>query len=125
MRGHAYREKPRRNNTVSTTDVPGHKVIFWHRELPPFDAEPIGDHIVEATSDQVPSTLVQRDEVWDRCYEDLMAHARVRLEQEVGRLGGDYAHVLDESIDSRHDDTTGQGWLHGLFTYMLYRRPRK
>jgi len=54
-----------------------------------------------------------------------MAHTRMRLEQEVARLGGDYAHVLDESIESRHDDTTGEGWLHGRFTYMLYRQPRK
>lgn len=51
-----------------------------------------------------------------------MAQARTRLEQEVVRLGGHFAHVLDESIDSRHDETTGEAWLHGCFTYMLYRR---
>jgi hypothetical protein len=39
------------------------------------------------------------------------------------RLGGHYAHVLDESIDSRHDGVTSEAWLHGRFTYMLYRRP--
>jgi hypothetical protein len=124
MRGHTYQEKPR-PDTVSTIDVSDRKVIYWHRELPPFDAEPIGEHLVEAKSDRVPGTLVHRDELWDRCYEDLMAHARMRLEQEVARLEGDYAHVLDESIESRHDDTTAEGWLHGRFTYMLYRRPRK
>jgi hypothetical protein len=52
-----------------------------------------------------------------------MAQARTRLRQEVTRLGGHYAHVLDESIESRHDDKTGEGWLHGRFSYMLYRRP--
>jgi hypothetical protein len=36
-----------------------------------------------------------------------------------------YAHVLDESIDSRHDGATGEAWLQGRFTYMLYRRPVK
>ena len=38
------------------------------------------------------------------------------------RLGGDYAHVLTESVDSRHDMETGEAWLHGRFIYMLYRR---
>jgi len=95
------------------------------QELPPFNAEAIGEHIVEAASNRVMGTLVHRDEVWDRCYEDLMGHTRMRLEQEVARLGGDYAHVLDESIESRHNDRTGEGWLHGRFTYMLYRQPKK
>jgi hypothetical protein len=29
--------------------------------------------------------------------------------------------VLDESIDNRRDEATGEAWLHGLFTYALYR----
>jgi hypothetical protein len=99
-------------------------VVFWHRELPPPDAEQMGEHVVEATSARVASTLAHRDELWDRYYEDLMVQARARLEQEVIRLGGNYAHVLDESVDSRHDDVTGQSWLHGRFTYMLYRQPQ-
>ena len=98
-------------------------VIYWHRELPPPDAEQMGEHVVEATSARVPSTLAHRDELWDRCYEDLMAETRAQLEQEVVRLGGNYAHVLNESVDSRRDDVTGESWLHGCFTYMLYRRP--
>jgi len=28
---------------------------------------------------------------------------------------------LSESIDARHDESTGEAWLHGRFTYMLYR----
>jgi len=98
-------------------------VVYWHRELPPLDAEPAESHVLEATSERVPGTLAHRDELWERCYESLMAHASGRLEQEVARLGGTYAHVLDESIDSRHDDATGTAWLHGCFTYVLYRRP--
>lgn len=97
-------------------------IVFWHRELPPFDAEQMGEHVVEATSARVLNTLAHRDELWDQCYEDLMVRARTRLEQEVVRLGGNYAHVLDESVDSRHDDVTGESWLHGCFTYMLYRQ---
>jgi hypothetical protein len=38
------------------------------------------------------------------------------------RLGGHYAHVRDESIESKHDGQTGETWLHGRFTYALYRR---
>ena len=29
--------------------------------------------------------------------------------------------VLDEAVDSRHDDVTGETWLHGRFTYVLWR----
>ena len=98
------------------------KVVYWRQELPPVDAEMIGEHTVEAVSERVPGTLAHRDELWDRCYDDLMRETRARVEQEVMRLGGHHAHVLDELIESRHDDRTGETWLHGRFTYALYRR---
>lgn len=97
------------------------KVTYWHRELPPLTAEPIGEHTLEATSVRVQGTLAHRDELWDRCYDDLMERTRERFGQEVARLGGHYAHVLGESIDARRDDATGETWLHGVFTYVLYR----
>ncbi|HWP84360.1 MAG TPA: hypothetical protein VNN17_04180 [Terriglobia bacterium] len=97
-------------------------VVYWHRELPPADAEFLAEHTVEATSSRVPGTLAHGDELWGRCYEDLMRQAQKRLEQEVILLGGDYAHVLDEAVDSRHDAVTGEAWLHGSFTYSVYRR---
>jgi hypothetical protein len=50
-----------------------------------------------------------------------MANTRERLCEEVARLGGRYAHVLHESIEPRHNASTGEAWLHGCFTYMLYR----
>jgi hypothetical protein len=96
--------------------------IFWHRELPPFDAAAIGEHTVEADSPHVPGTLAHRDHVWDECYQGLMAQVTARLHQEVARLGGDYAHVLTESIGTRRNDVLVEAWLHGQFTYMLYRR---
>jgi hypothetical protein len=96
------------------------RTVFWHRELPPASAGPIGEHVVEAVSTRIPGTLAHRDELWQRCYEDLMMQANRRLEQEVARLGGRYAHVLDESVDSRHDDVRGEAWLHGRFTFVLY-----
>src|SRR5271165_382717 len=101
------------------------QIVYWHRELPPVDAEQKGEHVVEAASARTPGTLAHRDELWDQYYEDLMLRAGARLEQEVARLGGNYAHVLDETVDSRHDDATGDSWLHGRFTYMLYRNPVK
>ena len=54
-----------------------------------------------------------------------MATAESRQVQEVAHLGGDFAHVHDEQIDARHDDAAGEGWLHGRFSYMLYRLPLK
>jgi hypothetical protein len=96
------------------------QTIYWHRELPPLNAEIAGEHTIEATSGRVPGTLVHRSDLWDRCHEDLMAQTAVRLEQEIARMGGTYAHVLAESIDPRHDDISGEAWLHGRFTYMLY-----
>jgi len=98
------------------------KIIYWHRELPPLDAEPAGEHTVEATSKRIMGDLAHRNELWDQCYSDLMDHARDRLQQEVARLGGHCAHVLEESIDSRHDNATGEAWLHGRFSYLLLRR---
>jgi hypothetical protein len=97
-------------------------VVYWHRQLPPLDADMIGEHVLEATSTRVPGTLAHRDELWEHCYQSLIANTEQRFAQEVARLGGHYAHVLDESIDSRRDDVAGEAWLHGRFTYMLYRR---
>jgi hypothetical protein len=98
------------------------KVVYWHRELPPLDAELIGEHSMEATSSRVSGTIAHRDELWNRCYEELMVNTHARLAQEIARLGGHFAHVHDESIDTRHDDATGEAWLHGCFSYMLFRR---
>jgi hypothetical protein len=96
--------------------------IYWHRALPPRTAEPIGEHTIEATSARVPGTLAHRDDLWNQCYEDLMQRVRTRLEHEVARLGGDYAHVLRENIAPRHDDRTNEAWMYGRFDYELYRR---
>jgi hypothetical protein len=95
--------------------------IYWHRELPPSNAQPMGDHVIEATSARVPGTLEHRDEMWDRCYQELMAHTAERLGQEVARLGGDCARVLAEHIEPRRDDGAGEAWMYGRFEYELYR----
>ena len=92
------------------------KTVYWHRELPPLEAELVAEHTVEANSSRVPGTIAHRDEMWDQCYRELMANAESRLVQEVARLGGHFAHV--------HDEAAGEAWLHGRFRYMLYRRPQ-
>jgi len=97
--------------------------VYWHRALPPLSAEPIGDHTLEASSSRVPRSLARRDDLWDRCYRELIANAESRLVQELARLGGDCARVYDESIESKRDDATGEAWLHGRFSYVLYRLP--
>jgi hypothetical protein len=96
--------------------------IYWHRDLPPADAQPLGAHTVEATSARIAGTLEHRDDMWERCYQDMMTHARERLEQEIVRLGGDCAHVLAEHIEPRRDERTGEAWMYGRFEYELYRR---
>jgi hypothetical protein len=98
------------------------KVVYWHEELPPLQGELMQEHVIEAMSDRVAGALERHGELWQRCYATLMEHTCHRLEQEVTRLGGDYAHVLDEHVDSRRDDASGESWLHGRFSYMLYRR---
>jgi len=97
--------------------------VYWHRDLPPLEAQVLAEHTVEANSSRVAGTLAHRSELWDRCYHELMATAERRLVQEVARLGGDLAHVHDEALTPKHDDAAGEAWLHGQFTFMLYRRP--
>ena len=101
------------------------KIVYWHRHLPPLEAEVMADHTVEANSGRIAGTLAHRDELWDRCYRELLTNAENRLIQEVARLGGRYAHVHDESIKPKRDDAAGEAWLHGRFTYMLLRRPEE
>ncbi len=55
----------------------------------------MGEHIIEAASARVPNTVAHRDELWDRCYQNLMAQTCDRLDQEVLRLGGSYARAPD------------------------------
>ena len=105
---------------VSTTGQEP-QVIYWHSQLPPLDAEPDGEHVVEADSTRVKGDLASRGALWDQCHDDLMARLQDRLRQELSRLGGDYAHVLEESIESERDDSTGEAWLHGRLNYSLLR----
>ena len=44
---------------------------------------------------------------------------------EITRLGGHYAHVHDESINTRHDEAAGEAWLHGCFSVPCTEGPRR
>lgn len=101
------------------------QIVFWHRELPPLWADPISAHVLEAASCRVPGTIAHHDDLWHVCYADLMRQASARLEQEVTRLGGTCARVVDEIIETRHDDAKGEAWLRGRFDYVLYGRGHK
>lgn len=98
------------------------RVVYWHRELPPLDTRPFADNVVEADSGRIAGTLAHRDELWNRCYLELMATAEKRLQQEVARLGGGFAHVYAEQIDPKRNDASGEAWLHGRFRFTLCRR---
>jgi hypothetical protein len=103
-------------------ELEGGGVVYWHRELPPLDAAIIGEHTLEATSVKVYGSLECRDDLWQLCYDSLMANAESRFQQEIARLDGDYAHVFDEAITSCHDEATNRAWLRGRFSYMLYQK---
>ena len=96
------------------------QTIYWHRELPPLYARPLAEHTLEAVSRRVPDSIAHREELWTSCRDDLVQHVNERLNEEIARLGGRYAHVLDEVVDTRHDAATGEAWLHGRYRYMLY-----
>jgi hypothetical protein len=51
---------------MSATNEP--RIVYWHRELPPSDAELMGEHTLEASSSHVPATIAHRDELWHECY---------------------------------------------------------
>ena len=101
---------------------PATQVVFWHRELPPVAADVVDEHVVEATSGRVAGTLSHRDELWEQCY-----HGADDPGAGTHRAGGGASRRplrarVDESIDSKHDDATGEAWLHGRFSYVLYRK---
>ena len=105
---------------MSSNGAAATKIVYRHRELPQIEAEAREEHVLEASSRRVLGGFAHRDDLWMSCQAELMGQASTRLEQEVARLGGRYAHVLSECIESHHDQATDEAWLKGRFTYMLY-----
>lgn len=98
--------------------------VFWHRELPPVEQEPDGEHVLEARSDAVPYRHGEDAALHRACEASLRAHAEERLVAELDRLGGSTAHVTDETIEARRDHAAGTFALLGTYTFVVYRAPR-
>jgi hypothetical protein len=105
------------------TTAIAHQVIYWRRDLPPLSEVVEGTHEVEADSPKIHNDLTRRPELWKQCYAPLLEAAERRATQELARLGGSCAHMLDEQIVAKLDDATGEFWLHGRFRFVMYRHP--
>ncbi len=108
--------------TQATQRAP-RKLVYWHRELPPLTDDVAGEYVVEAESYAVPASRPAEEELWQECHESLMKVACDRLEQEVRRLGGSSARVVEADIREKRDPLAGTLRLVGRFTYILYRAP--
>lgn len=100
-----------------------HQIVYWRRELPPLSEQIEGTHEVEAESPRIRNDIAHRSELWGVCHGPLLAEAERRTAQELARLGGSCAHILDEQIVAKVDDTTGEFWLRGRFRFVMYRHP--
>jgi hypothetical protein len=98
-------------------------VIYWRRELPPLSEQIEGEHEIEAESPHIHFDVGRRETMWGISYGPLMAEAERRMIQEVLRMGGSCAHVLEEVVTAKIDDASSIFWLRGRFRYVMYRHP--
>jgi hypothetical protein len=42
------------------------QIVYWHRELPPVDAEMVSEHQVEAASSRIAGSIARGDAAWDQ-----------------------------------------------------------
>lgn len=96
------------------------KLVYWRRELPPLGESIGGECMVEADSPPV-ALDAPHEHFWQECSAALESAAITRIEQELHRQGGCSAHVLDEQIQPKTDYSAGTTWLHGRYTYVMYR----
>ena len=106
---------------MSTSPKQSEKRIYWHRDLPPLDAEIEGEHFLDAASEKVPYHFDRRDQLWVECHPSLVSSVETRIDQEITRLGGRCAHIVDEDIEPSVNNGAGLYHLKGKFTYLLYR----
>jgi hypothetical protein len=55
----------------------------------------------------------------------LQATAEDRIRQEVLRLGGSCAHVVDEQVTAKIDEASAMFWPAGRFRFVMYVHPTK
>ena len=107
---------------MSTHNTDDDKIVYWHRELPPLSAELMAEHTLEATSSRVPGTISHRNELWDRCYLELMANTQIRLAQESLASGATTpTSAMNPSTSAMTTRLAKRGYTDA--SYMLYRRP--
>ncbi|MEO8706020.1 MAG: hypothetical protein ABI867_38680 [Kofleriaceae bacterium] len=100
------------------------KIVYWRRELPPLSEQIEGEHEIEADSPAIHyDSGSARQLLWGACYPMLLDHAEARMVQEVVRLGGSCAHVVDEKITAKVDDASAMFSLHGRFRYVMFTHP--
>lgn len=99
------------------------QVVYWRQELPPLSELLEGEHEIEAESTHVHYAPGERPAMWSKCYETLQAVAETRVSQEIGRLGGSCAHIVDEQITAKTDDASAVFWLRGRYRFLMYRHP--
>jgi hypothetical protein len=99
-------------------------IVYWRRDLPPMSEQIEGTHEVEAESPHIHYDFGRRAEMWAKCYGPLQLEAEERIRQEVLRLGGSCAHVVDEAIRSKTNDAEGLFWLRGRFRFVMYVHPK-
>ena len=99
------------------------QVVYWRQELPPLSELLEGEHEIEAESAHVHYDFGDRQAMWRECYGLLATVAEERVRQEISRLGGSCAHIIEEQITARTDDGSALFWLRGRFRFLMYRHP--
>ena len=100
------------------------QVVYWRQELPPLSEMLEGEHEIETESQHVHYSVGGREAMWSACYGLLQTATEERLRQELGRLGGSCAHIVDEQVTARTDDASAMFWLRGRYRFLMYRHPQ-
>jgi len=103
--------------------VKSEKRIYWHSDLPPLEDKIAGKYQVTAESDPIPLDYRHKDELRGRSEPSLALRLEDRLGQEIDRLGGHCAHILEEHITPVIDYHNNQYRLRGTYTYVLFLAP--
>jgi hypothetical protein len=95
--------------------------VYFHRAWPPVDARPVGEGFVEARTTPVRSSHDERTAHWAAAQTELDALSRSRIEQELDRLGADFAHVFEEHVEDHVDPGADTFQLRGRYRFVTYR----
>ena len=99
------------------------QVVYWRQDLPPLSEQLEGEHEIDAESPHVHYSFGDREAMWSQCYGLLQKRSEERVKQEVLRLGGSCAHIVEEQITTKTDDAAALSWLHGRFRFLMYTHP--